>query len=53
MILGLTDVVGSWEEEMERRKSKREISRECSKALEPLNPVKIVYLYLTLVFRRK
>lgn len=38
---------------MERRKCKREISHKCSKALEPLNPVKIVHLYLTLTCRRK
>lgn len=53
MILGLTDVVGSWQEEMERRKSKREISHGCSKAVEPLNPVRIVHFYLTLTGRRK
>lgn len=53
MILGITDVVESWEEEVERRKSKREISDECCKALEPLNPVKIVHLYLTFISKRK
>lgn len=53
MILGLTDVVGIWEEEMERRRSKREVSHVCSKALEPLNPVKCLHLYLTLTCRGK
>lgn len=50
--LVLTDV-GGCEEEMGRRKSKREVSHECSKALEPANPVKFVHLYLTLTCRGK
>lgn len=33
VILGLADAVGSWEK-MERIKSKKEISYECSKALK-------------------